>query len=284
MPMHKIIFVTLYLLQIVPAHKGIRIGDSCETNRDCISQHCASICNKQESVCIQATWFYLRHGLQVPTCIEQNLIKVKFPHANERQVGETCHSNNNCNSKHCIPLCGPDQSIWRCVESRSYYEQKKIKVPTCFEEKNNENGIGMNTKNKEDDSSFRQLGESCLNDLSCLSGNCSPTCDAPESESLCNVPRWLLTVNNIPVPECMDRNRLPELAHMSKDNSTKKSHTRYLVPATADHNLISSEQVKEIEKMSLRRTEEARRLHPVIVSPFASCGNFIRTMIVKYLF
>ena len=139
--------------------------------------------------------------------------------------------------------------MWKCIESVSYYEKKKIKTPTCFEEKGNR---WDDVKDNNDNPSLRQLGEACLNDLSCISGNCSPTCDVPESESLCYVPRWLLIVNSLPLPRCIDKNGLPALTHLSKSNGTSSSYIRYLVPVVADQNSIKITNILDTYRQKMR--------------------------------
>ena len=222
MPIRRIIFLTLYLLKMGPAYSTTRLGlgDKCKTSRDCQSQHCVTVCSGKESVCIQPDWFYIRHGLQVPNCIEHDRIRVNLPHAHKRMVGQTCHNDRNCYSNKCIPLCGSNKHVWICAESTSHYEEKKIKTPTCLEIKEialeNDEDKEKEEVKEEKDSPLRKLGESCLNDMSCLSGNCCPTCNASDSESLCNEPRWLFTAHELPLPHCIDKNNLPKLIHASE--------------------------------------------------------------------
>lgn len=118
---------------------GLRLGIECEYNGQCQSQHCVKFCehtNNNKAVCIEASWFYKKHGLDLPSCIEENEYKKKIQYLYQRQLGETCHSDVNCgaptkSSMRCIPECGDDNTIFRCSESLDYYRKKGMDAPNC---------------------------------------------------------------------------------------------------------------------------------------------------------
>ena len=261
--MHRYLFFNLHLLKIAQIYTLSR-GERCTINEDCQSQNCALVCNELESVCIQPSWFFLRHGLEAPNCVKRNIINTKLFLYKKRIAGETCHTDKNCYSNKCIPPCGSNESMWKCIESTSYYEKKKIKPPTCFEEKNNR---ADNVKDNKDDKPLRQFGEACLNDLNCVSRNCSPICNATETESLCNAPRRLLKANNSSLPLCIDKNALAELTVAYKENSN-----------------VNSKEVRGFVKRHKGvKSNVSTKEFPFSLVPIAYCFDFIHTIMIKYI-
>jgi len=115
------------------AERGLNLGSECEFYRQCQSQHCLRFCeDKRKAVCIEASWFYERHGLGLPSCIEEKEYRKKMQYTHKRQLGETCHSDVNCASTRCVPQCG-NGPIFRCSESLEFYQQNRMEPPKCIE-------------------------------------------------------------------------------------------------------------------------------------------------------
>jgi len=107
----------------------------CIDNRQCKSQSCASVCATTDHVCIEPGWFYERHGMQVPECVglsDEGVIEYKeISNFNERQLGDTCAVSINCVSEHCVPECDTSNPVWRCIQSRAFFDNHNIESPRC---------------------------------------------------------------------------------------------------------------------------------------------------------
>merc|ERR1712129_213578 len=63
----------------------------------------------------------------------------------KRNLGETCHSDVNCESMRCIPQCG-NGPIFRCSESLEFYQQNRVVPSKCIEVDSSvtDSGTGIN--------------------------------------------------------------------------------------------------------------------------------------------
>jgi len=106
----------------------------CQDKYDCKSQHCVAVCPDQNmgqvSYCIEANWFFDRHGLNIPPCIRPNDLLRKIQYSTSRSFGETCHNDINCETHHCVPVCNSE--LWKCIEPVEYFQQNKLDIPSCI--------------------------------------------------------------------------------------------------------------------------------------------------------
>lgn len=232
--------IIAYLSIVASQESDLPFGSSCKENTECKSQHCITICDRVggQKACTEPDWYYLRHGKQIPTCMPPSYVRRKvgsIPFIRERAIGHSCHSDNNCQSKHCLPMCESATTMWRCMEPRSFFERQKLDVPKCAKlsyiesfrqqqklakAKGIEEAVSTVRKTNSSENAnseveekpaivaseaFRMLGQTCEEHAECFSSNCVPVCtEASEiKESRCIEPRLSFTMNNLSVPNCI---------------------------------------------------------------------------------
>jgi len=128
------IYVCLGLVVTTKARFDLNMGMECDYDRECKSQHCVKFCDNDRKLCMEARWFFTRHGLDIPTCLGPHEYRKKVQYISVRRLGETCHTDSNCAaSTRCIPECGEASTIHRCSESLDYYKHKRMDAPRCVE-------------------------------------------------------------------------------------------------------------------------------------------------------
>lgn len=128
------IYVCLYLVVTTIARYDLHMGLECDHDRECKSQHCVKFCDNDRKLCMEARWFFTRHGLDVPECLSPDEYRRKVQYTHARQLGETCHTDSNCaRTARCIPECGKASIVHRCSESLDYYNRKRMDAPKCVE-------------------------------------------------------------------------------------------------------------------------------------------------------
>jgi len=206
------VFISLIATE-VSGRPGVSRGSTCETNRQCQSQHCMPACDDIDtSYCIDADWLFTRHGLAIPSCITDEDFKRKIQYTTEHSLGQTCHGDQNCISLHCIPQC--QSTLWKCIEPKVFFERNSIQPPECITEDNikvlNELKVPAASK---------KLGETCSGHLNCVSGNCVPICETLSDESRCIEPKLLFTMYDSPVPSCVNSDTVKSLLQLSVSTS-----------------------------------------------------------------
>lgn len=227
-------------------------SQKCESQRDCKSRQCTPICDStnNEKACTEPIWFYIRHLQEIPTCVPADYLSRKITSSvftNKRNIGQSCHNDRNCLSLHCLPSCETSSTMWNCVEKRSFFERQNLDLPKCAstnyvkvaEEPSPK--ISLNTEGsrriekvieKEEQSptislkseeskivknhlsSMKSLGQSCSKHSDCYSLNCISTCGSPRQEeaSRCIEAEMSFAMNNLPVPKCLGREEMKNLA------------------------------------------------------------------------
>jgi len=62
----------------VSGRQGLSRGSTCKQSRDCQSKNCMPNCHDTDTAyCIEADWFFNRHGLGLPSCITAEDFKKK---------------------------------------------------------------------------------------------------------------------------------------------------------------------------------------------------------------
>lgn len=124
-------FNLLIPIALATTVSGQYLGNECVANQDCKSQHCVPLCSPSQptkSYCIEADWFFIRHGMNMPDCV--NLPSERHAeYAIGRLLHETCHNDKNCVTKHCVPECS--SKLWRCVEPRDFFATNNLEMPKC---------------------------------------------------------------------------------------------------------------------------------------------------------
>jgi len=231
------ISILLISINIVTSQKSdLAFGNICEENQECKSQHCISICDheQKQKACTEPNWYYLRHGKEIPTCMHPSYVRRNvgsIPFTRVRMIGHSCHSDKNCQSKHCLPMCESSTTMWRCVEPKSFFERQKLDMPKCvklsyivsyrqeqkLKGKEIEQVSSVNTDSEgprsiEDEEKAvtitpgpsRMLGQTCAQHAECFSSNCVSVCETSENkESRCIEPRLSFTMHKLPVPNCI---------------------------------------------------------------------------------
>ena len=144
------VIVSVYCLGV--KSDKFKFKQACEQHRECLSRKCIPLCDdSSKKLCIQPSWFYERHGLEFPQCIEKD---IDHSHLyNYRKVGESCHNDVGCNSKHCLKECSSKRM--KCAESKLFYEKKKMDAPKCIDQKamqmNEKPGVSSDAKMEKND-------------------------------------------------------------------------------------------------------------------------------------
>jgi len=131
-------FLTLFF-GLGLAGKRLAHHQTCISNKECKSQSCISLCDSSQGTCVEPKWFFERHSMAVPDCVERdiegNLIYKGLRNKDARELGETCAISYNCVSGNCVPECGARRGAWRCIQHKSFFESYGIDHPTCIHEK-----------------------------------------------------------------------------------------------------------------------------------------------------
>ena len=103
--------------------EGLTFGKRCEIPNQCKSQQCTPICEStnNEKACTEPDWYYVRHVKEIPTCVPLHFLSRKITslaYSKKRRVGYSCHNDNNCQSRHCLPSCDTSTNMWRCEPPR----------------------------------------------------------------------------------------------------------------------------------------------------------------------
>lgn len=119
-----------------PVEAFFKKGRTCSNNSDCRSQNCVQVCGSSTKSCVEPEWFFKRHGVEVPECIDEGFYNkfVKLHSSERRELGETCVVDSNCISHHCLPRCGSSNKHL-CIEPKSFYENQGISTPECVDSK-----------------------------------------------------------------------------------------------------------------------------------------------------
>ena len=235
--MKKIIQVSLCLLiGIVSSEAGLHFGGKCESHNDCQSRHCVPICDSKESACSMPTWFYVRHELKIPSCVTEQYLgsrkasNVAFSRG--RRIGHSCHNDNNCETKNCVPTCDDTLTMWRCIEPKSFFASANIETPTCTQmdfvfPKHTESSVEVESSEGErhaklDIVSHKRLGEVCAQHSDCSSNNCVPVCDSsqPGKGARCIEPSKSFSMHKLPVPKCISRDAMVRFVNNINPNAT----------------------------------------------------------------
>ena len=219
--MKSIIVILCAIVGLVTSEKGVLFGGKCENHDDCKSQQCTPICDSlTESACTMPSWYYLRHETVVPSCVTESYLETRkvgsVPFSKQRRIGHSCHNNDNCESRHCVPMCDTDHTMWRCIESRSFFINANKEVPTCTDAekvvrqkitKSSEESTEGERKAHQKPVTPKRLGALCAQNSECDSNNCVPMCRSskPEKEARCIEPSESFNTHKVPVPKCMSR-------------------------------------------------------------------------------
>jgi len=225
--------ITLFCLTLAK-RRGFSLGNTCQSTKDCISQHCLPKCDTNYNVCVEPAWLFKRHNLDAPSCVAETLTQriANFKSQPISQLGETCHKSKSCVSKHCIPECEGDS--FRCIEMMSFYSNYNMKIPKCVEKL-----TAVALSNSNNVKGFRNIGETCVTSNDCFSENCVPICEDSQSILICIEHRKSFEFHNMPAPTCVDKKRSIELSNSvrkSKMDTGGKSMQDLLRPLIQDSN------------------------------------------------
>jgi len=130
------LYVVIWLC-VAPVEAFLKKGKICSNDSDCRSQHCIQVCGSSTKSCVEPEWFFKRHGVEVPECIDESFSKkfVRLHTSNRRDLGDTCVVDSNCISHHCLPRCGSSDNKHLCIEPKSFYVNQGIRLPECVDSK-----------------------------------------------------------------------------------------------------------------------------------------------------
>jgi len=228
----------------------LAFGNSCEENSQCKSQHCISICDRAgQKACTEPDWYYLRHDKQIPACMQLSYVRRNvgsIPFIRERMIGHSCHSDKNCQSKHCIPMCETTTTMWRCVEPKSFFERQKLVMPKCAKlsyiisyrkQQRKQQRIELASSASKSVQSeeavtiapepSRMLGQTCAQHAECFSSNCVPVCNeftSENKETRCIEPRLSFIMHNLAVPSCISQEAVDDLVKLVESSVTAEKN------------------------------------------------------------
>jgi len=188
----------------------MKLGEFCHEPKDCVSQHCLPMCNskEQKKMCMEPEWVFKRHDLNVPSCADKSLVEdlKKYKKVPVSQLGETCHADSSCFSQQCIPECGENSDLWRCIESEAFYARHMKKRPICIDRH-----MALALTSTNNFQATRHIGVPCDTHDDCISRNCLPICENPRLGSLCVETKRSFDMINIPSPTCVEKKSSIEL-------------------------------------------------------------------------
>ena len=182
----------------------LKFSNKCEENIQCASQQCTPICDSSpnDKACTEPSWYYLRHEKEMPTCVDSSYLKRRvatLTYAKPRRIGDSCHTDNNCQSRYCVPMCDTESKLWRCIAPKSFFESQNMEVPKCA--------------SVEEYPPTKSLGQLCAYHSECYSRNCVSICESPklDEESRCIEPRMYFTMSKLLIPKCVSRETMGNL-------------------------------------------------------------------------
>jgi len=126
-------------LSLISAARRMRLGymHSCTSDKQCRSQSCITLCGTSEKSCTEPRWFFERHGMGLPDCVERDAegqIKYRgLSSKDNRELGETCAVSSNCKSGNCVPRCGhKDDEQWTCIQQPEFWLSHGVNDPVCM--------------------------------------------------------------------------------------------------------------------------------------------------------
>ena len=194
---------------------GHAFGEKCTSDNQCVSHHCVSICESEENMCIEPNWYFLRHQLTIPDCVRaryQHKKKSALAFGKPRRIGQSCHSNNNCNSNHCVSTCDPERSMWKCLEPRAFYNFYNLDIPKCTDTAYVYPKLFHDSV---DSTEVNGLGRECSENSDCYSDNCLLICGSDEKR--CLEPLVSYEWHKLAVPDCIDPDRMADLLQEIND-------------------------------------------------------------------
>jgi len=218
-------FELFYLVSFVsfsPANargKPLPLGEKCKDDRECQSRQCVPQCGTDNKYCVEAMWFFERHGLEVPVCMDLVLANnFQKLHLNGgRQLGETCAADSNCNTRNCVPECD-SPTVYRCMESTSFFSSHSKTKPECIKL-----DTALLLERTKIPTGSRNFGQSCLVDTDCASGNCLPFCESGDNDARCIEPNQSFINHAIEAPKCITRRMAFEnVKHVLSGNLSDK--------------------------------------------------------------
>ena len=186
---------------------GLDFGSRCDENRDCRSQQCTPVCeSEEEKMCTEPDWFFLRHERPMPSCVKA---RYRFRKASSlgfgkpRRIGHSCHSDVNCNSNHCVPMCDEKRTMWRCIEPRPFFIHYNLDRPRCTDH------TFVYPEAAGHSEGLKTIGKVCSEHAECYTKHCAPVCESDQKR--CVEPMISFTYHDFQVPECYSKDRMNEL-------------------------------------------------------------------------
>merc|ERR1719445_1137985 len=130
-----VLFVSL--LSLISAKKRHGHMHTCTSDKQCRSQSCVSLCGSSEKSCTEPRWFFERHGMGAPDCVDRDAegtIRYRgLQDKDNRELGETCAVPMNCKSGNCIPRCENwTRGEWQCVQEKGFWLSHGVANPVCM--------------------------------------------------------------------------------------------------------------------------------------------------------
>merc|ERR1719445_1706751 len=130
-----VLFVSL--LSLISAKKRHGHMHTCTSDKQCRSQSCVSLCGSSEKSCTEPRWFFERHGMGAPDCVDRDAegtIRYRgLQNKDNRELGETCAVPMNCKSGNCIPRCENwTRGEWQCVQEKGFWLSHGVANPVCM--------------------------------------------------------------------------------------------------------------------------------------------------------
>merc|ERR1719445_2291598 len=125
------------LLSLISAKKRHGHMHTCTSDKQCRSQSCVSLCGSSEKSCTEPRWFFERHGMGAPDCVDRDAegtIRYRgLQNKDNRELGETCAVPMNCKSGNCIPRCENwTRGEWQCVQEKGFWLSHGVANPVCM--------------------------------------------------------------------------------------------------------------------------------------------------------
>merc|ERR1719445_1967982 len=130
-----VLFVSL--LSLISAKKRHGHMHTCTSDKQCRSQSCVSLCGSSEKSCTEPRWFFERHGMGAPDCVDRDAegtIRYRgLQNKDNRELGETCAVPMNCKSGNCVPRCENwTRGEWQCVQEKGFWLSHGVANPVCM--------------------------------------------------------------------------------------------------------------------------------------------------------
>ena len=214
----SILLILCGYIGFVSSLEAVSFGGLCESDEECKSQHCISVCESEEKMCIEPKWYFLRHEKVIPPCRKEKYRNRKIntlAFVKPRRIGHSCHSDINCNADHCVPMCDPERTMWRCIEPRSFYTNNKLPLPECSDQTYvypkmvEDNAVDVVEDEGEPILPSKSLGKKCSAQSECFSQHCATVCQSDEKR--CIEPEISYTSHGLSVPTCISAKVIDDL-------------------------------------------------------------------------